>query len=1145
MLVRFSRGLVPFLAVLALLVVALPAWADEPWTEEELDPKALTEARDETKEQLAALAGKEDADAALKGALEARVKLLDQLLGTLETEAALPSADDLAQRRKVAEEKKSELQCAPPPAPPTTAPSEDEVKGWEKQAQAAKESFAAADAAFKALDEKKKALEVELKDTLPARLAAVTQALTAKADEAAGEAATTARENLRLEQRTLQVRMKFAGEALTRWTAELATIGTERDVHQLARDEVQSRFELGSQMLAKALEEQAEAERKAAEEAEKQAALERDPVMRFKKRIAAQREKALAELKLDRSLVSDIDGRLATQEKALQRIQREREQLARRFEVRGGVSDGHADRLLAVLRRTARSREVLKETRLPAFYAALERFQNRRAAIQDRIWDLEMPQEENEVWQELVASLENGETAESPRVRQTFNEALSGSEGLVPVLKDRLLALEDADERLAKLEGDYTASLAALDELNEFILTRIYWVRSDPPLSLGMIQDGAEEAGSFFQPIADADVTGSLKAAYDESPGGLLGALLGVIAAITATVVLQKRLRKHPAAKGSGFVGFLQQAGGMLLVAALPPALLYVVAWLLGLLALPAAIITPLTTMLTVGATIWLVRRLGLAVFSVHGMAVLWGQMPPDLAAQLRGAVQRITSAAFLLFLPGAVLRGEPFAFVALPRFFHTAFLVVSALVLIGLVRRKRPLIQRWTARSPFWQRASRFLVPIFCFAVLGVVAMDILGYRVGAGIFMKNLMQTMLLALLLGGFYVVLHRTVQRIASRVRARSDEERPEELRRMSATVLSQLTRVSMAVVGTTAVLLLADFWNLDAVVRGFFGSVQITEVGEGVYLTLWDVMKAIFYVVAAHFLVSNLSGVFEFLVFPLIGSKDAGGKYVLLAFSRYAIFLVCYSAALLSLHFSFSSLGWLLAAASVGLGFGLQEIVANFVSGIILLLERPIRVGDFIAVGNTSGTVDRINVRATQISTPDKPAGDHPQQGLHHAEPHQLESQRRGHPAHARGRGRLRLRRRPRDRAARGDRSQRQGGAGGPRAAHPGHRAGRLQRRPRRAVLHEDRGRPRHRQPPLRRGPRALRQGGGSRFPSRSRTSTCARSTRGPPRPSSRAIPAGRRAAPPTWRSPRRARGYFVPSTFVRWARARSRAGSLP
>jgi potassium efflux system protein len=65
-------------------------------------------------------------------------------------------------------------------------------------------------------------------------------------------------------------------------------------------------------------------------------------------------------------------------------------------------------------------------------------------------------------------------------------------------------------------------------------------------------------------------------------------------------------------------------------------------------------------------------------------------------------------------------------------------------------------------------------------------------------------------------------------------------------------------------------------------------------------------------------------------------------------------------------FSWSSVQWLAAGLTVGLGFGLQEIFANLFSGIIILIERPVRVGDFVTVNGITGTVSRMELRATTI-----------------------------------------------------------------------------------------------------------------------------------------------------------------------------------
>lgn len=67
----------------------------------------------------------------------------------------------------------------------------------------------------------------------------------------------------------------------------------------------------------------------------------------------------------------------------------------------------------------------------------------------------------------------------------------------------------------------------------------------------------------------------------------------------------------------------------------------------------------------------------------------------------------------------------------------------------------------------------------------------------------------------------------------------------------------------------------------------------------------------------------------------------------------------------------SKLQWLVAALGVGLGFGLQEIFANFISGLIILFEKPIRIGDTVTIRDLTGSITRINTRATTITDWDR------------------------------------------------------------------------------------------------------------------------------------------------------------------------------
>ena len=110
---------------------------------------------------------------------------------------------------------------------------------------------------------------------------------------------------------------------------------------------------------------------------------------------------------------------------------------------------------------------------------------------------------------------------------------------------------------------------------------------------------------------------------------------------------------------------------------------------------------------------------------------------------------------------------------------------------------------------------------------------------------------------------------------------------------------------------------------------------------------------------------NLPGLLE-VTLSASNRISSSARYTLATLARYAITIAGTVSAFTLLGLRWGQLQWMVAALTVGLGFGLQEIFANFVSGLILLVERPFRVGDVITIDTLTGTVTRIRTRATTV-----------------------------------------------------------------------------------------------------------------------------------------------------------------------------------
>ncbi len=208
-----------------------------------------------------------------------------------------------------------------------------------------------------------------------------------------------------------------------------------------------------------------------------------------------------------------------------------------------------------------------------------------------------------------------------------------------------------------------------------------------------------------------------------------------------------------------------------------------------------------------------------------------------------------------------------------------------------------------------------------------------------------------------------------------------------------------------------------------------GSLPVTRFDLFVAVTL-----AIFTFLASR----NLPGLMEMSILNRL-PVDNATRYAATRLASYTIVIVGVLMASNKLGLRWQNVQWLAAALTVGLGFGLQEVFANFISGLIILFERPIRVGDIVTVDDVSGVVSKIRMRATTITNWDRKGVHRAQQGVHHRAGAELDAERRGEPHHDQRRCRLwhRYRESPRDPAA---------GLRGAAATAEGSRASRIVRK---------------------------------------------------------------------------------------------------
>lgn len=191
----------------------------------------------------------------------------------------------------------------------------------------------------------------------------------------------------------------------------------------------------------------------------------------------------------------------------------------------------------------------------------------------------------------------------------------------------------------------------------------------------------------------------------------------------------------------------------------------------------------------------------------------------------------------------------------------------------------------------------------------------------------------------------------------------------------AEINAQTLRLSVSVLVVVAIVSICYIWSGVLPAVNVLNSITLWTVQgasptDKMPITLASVLSAIPIIILTFVGARNLPGLLEIALLQQLPFQNSV-RYAIATLSRYAIVMLGITLTFNSIGVRWASIQWLVAALGVGLGFGLQEIFANFVSGLILLFEQPIRVGDVITIGDTTGSVSRIRMRATTITNWDR------------------------------------------------------------------------------------------------------------------------------------------------------------------------------
>ena len=714
---------------------------------------------------------------------------------------------------------------------------------------------------------------------------------------------------------------------------------------------------------------------------------------------AAGRNRELAQaLLLDNERLAAERAELETQERARDRSAAVLRDSRVRLEL-GGSSE-EVGRWLWRERRALEPRARIAQ-RLTDVRNTLGRQRLRLVNLSEEMRDLsELPQAVRDLRADAVdgadddaAAAGRDEQAELTRLLLQRGSLLERQE---PLLRRRIAALEQTEVAVG---GHLEASVELQQILDRYLL----WIPSHEPVGAAWLTRVPDGLADLVKPSRLVTSARLLAEAAQARPWLHLGAAILLVVLVLAARYARRRIPELAQSvrrvRTDRFV-YTLQALALTVLAALPWA---AAALLLGLLLQQVGLGGKYSDSLGRALVALVLPLLTVAFIRAASIEQGLGHAHFRWTRQRRETLQRLLVPVAAVLLPTyfivslAFLRNQDLATDVQARLAQLLLCFVAAWACARLLAPGR----LWTARGVTLEpstlrRTLRVVLPLL---LLGCAGLALAGYVYSSAIVLRAVLASVgvvmavatvhgLLArwFLLGERRLALRRLDQRRAEQARegggnagsggsdAESGDAAPDladeitlEMVNAQSRRLLRALRLTLVVIGLVAVWseVLPAFSRLDEI-----GLWQTSEAGPdgatvAVPVTLMAVLLGLAVLALTVIAARNLPGLIEIGLMSRHGI-DAASRYAITSVARYAIVIAGLLIGVGLLGLRWGQLQWLAAALTVGLGFGLQEIFANFVSGLILLFERPFRVGDVITVGELSGTVTRIRTRATTI-----------------------------------------------------------------------------------------------------------------------------------------------------------------------------------